>query len=291
MGGHLQALGERRQGRRGRGRWSGSSRRRRVRAAGEQRRLVRQAVGPARPGEVVVARADGDLRELVDLLVPLRRRRWTRTAAGCRSSLKPVIGSELIARHGHLSSCGSPSRARCRARPPAAGCSASPLRSIQRPSQPVLLLRSALASNHRSLLSKWLRRVLLGVDRGHHREIGARRRRCRRRRACRSRPCVAVVVGAGDRAVGERQRRAAPGRASASEPTRPSAAFGALAAMDERPRVDVGGVVARRRSAGHVQAVVAARQVQQDDALLAPGRRPPRRRTPRSAPSPSSLAA
>src|SRR3954471_367331 len=34
------------------------------------------------------------------------------------------------------------------------GLLASPLRSIQRPSHPVLLLRSALASNHRSLLSK-----------------------------------------------------------------------------------------------------------------------------------------
>ena len=34
------------------------------------------------------------------------------------------------------------------------GLFGSPLRSIQRPSQPVLLLRLALASNHRSLLSK-----------------------------------------------------------------------------------------------------------------------------------------
>ena len=69
------------------------------------------------------------------------------------AGLKPVIGSELIAETGIVCvriafESAVSSETAC------SGLFASPLRSIQRPSQPVLLFRSALASNQRSLLSK-----------------------------------------------------------------------------------------------------------------------------------------
>ena len=81
------------------------------------------------------------------------------------AGLKPVIGSELIA-HTGLEVVRIAFERAVSIETACSGLSADPLRSIQRPSQPVLLLRSALASNHRSLLSKWLSEYFLASTAG-----------------------------------------------------------------------------------------------------------------------------
>ena len=132
--------------------------------------------------------------------------------------VKPDIGSDGIAHTGLLSvriafDSAVSIEIAC------SGLSGDPLRSIQRPSQPVLVFWSLLAANQMSRVVEVAEAVLLGVDGGHDRQVRARAARAvaeQRVEAVRVAAAanlkrVAVVAAAvlGDDGVGERERGAA----------------------------------------------------------------------------------
>ena len=214
----------------------------------------------------------------------------TATRSRCRSCVKPSVDSEGIAHTGLARACGSTSTAPCRSRSPAAGCVGAPLRSIQRPSQPVLTLTpSWLAVEPEVGVVEVAERVLRRVDRGHDREVRAVPP-CRRRRACRSRTVASPLSPPpGVDTIAFENASAAlrdAGRAASSRRAPVAPCVVALAAVDRR-RARPRRRCSRRSPFGHddVQAVVAARQVEQHAGSSAAARRPPRRPTPRPAPS------
>ena len=79
--------------------------------------------------------------------------------------VKPVIGSDGIA-HTGLPSVRIAFDSAVSIEIACSGLSAEPLRSIQRPSQPVLVFWSLLAANQMSELSKWLRLYCLASTAG-----------------------------------------------------------------------------------------------------------------------------
>ena len=79
--------------------------------------------------------------------------------------MNPAIGSDGIA-HTGLTAVRIDFESAVSIETACSGLVAEPLRSIQRPSQPVLTLRSLLAANQMSELSKWLRLYFLASTAG-----------------------------------------------------------------------------------------------------------------------------
>ena len=79
--------------------------------------------------------------------------------------MKPDIGSDGIAQTG-LAAVRIDFESAESIETACSGFVAEPLRSIQRPSQPVLTLMSLLAANQMSELSKWLRLYFLASTAG-----------------------------------------------------------------------------------------------------------------------------
>ena len=198
-----------------------------------------------------------------------------------RVQVKPAIGSDGIA-HTGLSSVRIAFDSAVSIEIACSGFVPLPLRSIQRPSQPVLTFWSLDGLEPDVRVVEVAEVVLLGVDRGHDREVRAgaagavavQRVEAERLAACgevEARVGVVAAAVLGHHHVGERERGAARagqrlasrrGRRRASGPGR----GGSPAARRRRTR-------SRSASFGtiDVQAVVAAGQVEQHEALV--GRR------------------